>query len=86
MCQKIKEKRGEEPDCLACTPPLFPENEDAVRIYFLCQDQVRIAPMGGVIGLDHNAIHAAMELYGVSSPETFEKVLLLGREFNKRSK
>lgn len=81
MCEAIKAKKGRVPDCEACTPPLMPENFDAMRVFTVCQGQVLVAPMGGAYAMNHMAIHEAMRLYGVADPQDcFEKVLLLARE------
>lgn len=82
MCEKIHEQRGTPTPCEECLPPLFPENKDALRVFFVVQDQVIMAPMGGVVSLNHEAIHRAMGLYGVRDKRScFEKVLRLAREF-----
>jgi hypothetical protein len=58
----------------------LPENEDAAKIYMTVQDQY-IMGFNGPIGLDQNAIHKAMELYGIENrPNCFEKVVSLGRQ------
>ena len=66
MCAKIHGKRGEETPCDECTPPLLPENADAVVIWSIVQDQVILAPMGGPVAVNQLAIHEAMALYGVA--------------------
>ncbi len=82
MCAKIHGKRGEETPCDECTPPLLPENADAVTIWSIVQDQVILAPMGGPVAVNQLAIHEAMALYGVQDKrDCFKKVLLLSREF-----
>jgi len=55
------------------------ENEDAIRIFFLTQYQVIMGPRGPV-DINHLAVHAAMELYGIiDRRRCFEKVLKLSR-------
>jgi len=47
-----------------------------IKVYFLVRNQVRLAPMGDVIGLDYNAIKFVMDVYKISSKQDiFEKVL-----------
>jgi hypothetical protein len=59
----------------------MPENEDAVRVFQLCQDQLICAGMGAPISVNHLAVHEAMRLYDVTDKkDCFEKVLLLVRE------
>ena len=77
-CLEIHEKRGKEAACDTCTPPLYPENEDAVLVWSLCRNQLLLVPMGGTLDINHLAIHEAMKLYEVADPkQTFEKVLLI---------
>jgi len=55
------------------------ENEDAIRIFFLTQYQVIMGPRGPV-DINHLAVHAAMELYGIRyMRRCFEGVLKLAR-------
>lgn len=49
----------------------------------LVQDQVIVAPNGEIIGLDQNAIHNCMALYGCATPRVFEGVVALGRRFSR---
>lgn len=50
-------------------------------VFQAVQDQVILAPMGGVIGLNQMAVHEAMRLYGVKDRRRcFEKVMLLAQE------
>lgn len=80
MCEAIQSNKGRVPDCDACTPPLMPENEDAVMIFRICQDQLLCAGMGTPYGINQVAVHEAMRLYGVEDKKNcFEKVLLLAR-------
>lgn len=52
------------------------ENQDAMMIYRLCQNQLVMAPMGGPVDIDHKAVHEAMRLYGVNDRRgCFQKVL-----------
>lgn len=84
MCEHLFGKKGEPTPCLTCVPPLLPENRDAVRVFLLVQDQVMVAPSGDVLGLDQNAIHQCMRLYGCATPEVFESVVALGRRFIRK--
>ena len=56
---------GKEPNCDACIPMLFPENEEVAKVWFVVSDQVLVGGMGDVIGINNLAIHAAMDLYNV---------------------
>jgi len=47
-----------------------------IKVYFLVRSQVRLAPMGDIIGLDYNAIKFVMDMYKISSKQyVFEKIL-----------
>ena len=55
------------------------ENEEAVRVFFVVQDQYIMAE-GGPVAINHLAIHAAMDLYRVRNRiECFHKVLSLAQ-------
>lgn len=65
----------EEPPCDVCKPFLMPENEEAMFIYNKAANQVRVAGMGDIVGLDYNALKFIMDLYGIGNQrECFEKV------------
>ena len=57
-------------------------------MYSLCRNQVRVAPMGEVIGLDHGAVLGDIKLYHTDGDvkRIFEGVLMcynLEQEFSK---
>ena len=57
----------------------FPENEDALNIFFIVQTQF-ILGMNGPVDINHMAIHAAMDIYGIGNRKAcFEKVRRLAR-------
>jgi hypothetical protein len=74
----------QEPPCKTCRTVLKPENEDAARIFQIVRGQCRIRWNGErdvVVDLDHLAVWAAIDAYGVRDRVgTFEKVLRLFRE------
>jgi hypothetical protein len=41
---------------------LYAENQATVELFLACQTQWRVAPMGGVIGLDYPGVEALMRL------------------------
>jgi len=62
-------------------PEIYPENEDAEKIYFIVQDQY-ILGMGGPVAINQVAIHMAIDMYDIDDPVgTFEKVVTLCRYF-----
>ena len=82
VCRALMKEKGKEPNCADCVPKLLPENEEAAQIYFLVSDQLIIAGMSGaIIGINHLAIHKAMELYNIEDKRRcFEKVIKVFRE------
>jgi hypothetical protein len=67
-CEKLWADMGKSMPCEQnkCEKPiLMPENSEALAVYGLCQSQVLMAPMGGVIGIRTEAVKAAMDLIGV---------------------
>lgn len=81
VCEHYADRHEKPTLCEDCVPELWPEHRDAVRVFVAVQDQVIVAPDGSIVGLDQNAIHGAMSVYGCIRPEVFEKVVMLGREF-----
>ena len=60
-------------------PDIDPENIDAEQIYMAVQDQYIMGPAGPV-GISQEAIHKAMDLYGIEfRVDCFEKVVNLTR-------
>jgi hypothetical protein len=77
-------KKGDPLDCSICVPQLYPENEDAARIFKLVYDQVRISPTGKIIGLDMSIVLSVIEKFGVENIEDcIGKLRLLTKYFIK---
>jgi hypothetical protein len=77
----MHEEKGESPDCETCLPPLMPENNDALKVWNLCQDQYIMAPMGGPVAIKLSEIETAIRLVGPEDPgRTLGLVVQLGRE------
>ena len=52
-------------------------NMEVYGLYNLVRDQVRVAPMGGVIGLDHGAVLGVIKLYNTDGVKSiFEGILM----------
>jgi len=85
-CKTIYAKKNEDPPCNSCIEPLMDENVDAVKVYFLAQNQL-IVSMGQIIDLNVNAIKTIMDLYEVRDQRRcLEKVMELFNYFRKESK
>jgi hypothetical protein len=68
----------ETPPCESCRVDLRRENEDAARIFQMVRGQVVTAGNGQVIDINHMAVWAAIDAYGVRDRTgTFEKVCTL---------
>lgn len=80
-CVKIYEKDNEEPPCDGCYVKLDEGNTEAVNIYFLVRDQIRVAPMGEVVGLDYGTVLDVIKLYAIDGDvkKIFEDVLTCHR-------
>jgi len=72
---KLNDEDGTEPPCERCYVELNEANVEAWKIYSLCRNQIRVAPMGEVIGLDYGAVLNVIELYTDNVKKTFEQVL-----------
>lgn len=62
---------------------VWPEHEQAVTVFAALLTQWRMAPMGGVIGLDYSAIPPALEMMGIERagwPVLFEQVRVMENE------
>lgn len=44
---------------------MWPENEPALRCFLALQTQWRTGPLGGVLGLDYQGVHAALRMMKV---------------------
>lgn len=77
-------RKGEDPPCDGCLPPLNPENEDPIRVYSVTRDQLIFAGMSGTpIGINHMAVWKVMDEMGIEGDgrmEVFEKVLTLAQQ------
>jgi hypothetical protein len=78
------------PPCESCRVELKVENEDAARIFMIVRGQCRTRFNGKydvVVDLDHNAVWAAIDAYGVKDRTgTFEKVLNLFHQLLKEQR
>lgn len=66
---------------------VLPENWDAVRLFMRLQSQWKVAPMGGLIGLDYAAAEVVMRLLRIEDAagtfarlQTMEYACLSGDE------
>ena len=58
--------------------PVLPENWDACQLYLAVQTQWRTGSMGGLIGLDYNAVDVVLRRRHFSdSPVLFEQLQLM---------
>ena len=74
-CEKVHKDHGTLPDCVNCNKPiLLPENFDLIQVHSLCRNQLIVAPMGGVIGVDLQAIVTVADLLGID-----DKIFLIER-------
>ncbi len=61
---------------------LLPENQKVAEIFMLCRTQWRVAPLGGLLGLDMTGVKSTLELAGVPlSREDLDKLLLMEGQF-----
>jgi hypothetical protein len=62
-----------------CRPALFDENEDAITLYSIVQNQW-IMGSGGPVDINHIAVWEAIDRHPVRDGlETFKKILALSR-------
>ena len=81
-CEDIHEAKGTVPPCGTCTPPLMPENEEVVQVYNQIKNQVILAPMGGIIDINMNAVEIAVNRLNSPDPDTlYWSVVNLARHF-----
>lgn len=69
----------EQPPCDTCRVDPVKENEEALRVFFMVQDQY-IMSEGGPVAINHLAIHEAMRLLKIKDRlKCFNKVCKLSR-------
>jgi len=75
------ETRDKQPPCDTCRPVIHPDNVEAIEIYGVVRNQLRVSGMGTPIDLDFAAVEFIMDLYEVEDKkECFEKVHRLAIE------
>jgi len=83
----LYEERDMEPPCERCYVELDEENKEVMDLYLKVRNQVRLSPMGDIIGLDYNALNFIMDIYGIENKrDMFEKMLVcfaIDRELSK---
>jgi hypothetical protein len=94
QCREMWAERNErgisgEPPCDQCRVECLPANVDAQNIFRIVRGQLIMGGMGGVVDINHIAIHEAMRLYRVKDrKKCFEKVLILAgwwiKKLNKK--
>lgn len=67
-------RRGREPDCESCMPPLSPQNEETIEVYQYVKDQVITAGMGQPIAVNLMAVEFVMRMLGIP-PERQRRVM-----------
>lgn len=74
----MHDEQGKEAPCDNCYVGLDEENIEVWSIYSLVRSQVKVAPMGEIIGLDYAAVLGVIELYvaGNEIKRIFESVLM----------
>jgi hypothetical protein len=78
--KSLSSKKGKEPPCEKCKPELIKENEEALKIYVICQNQVLMSGFGDIVDLNYNALEFIMSLYNVKNKrECFEKIIKIFR-------
>lgn len=86
-CRAICVETGREPKCRECLPELKPANVDAIKMWGIVRDQVIVAPMGGVVDLNHLAVWKDLEKYKVHDElKCFEKLRALHAHFQKKAR
>lgn len=67
-----------EPPCEQCFVLLDESNVENWNIYLLVQNQIKVAPMGEIIGLDYAAVLNVIKLYVAADKvkKTFESILV----------
>ena len=78
-------KGSEENNYVPCRVDPYPENEDALRVWFGVRHQFRMG-MNGPIDIDHLAVDAAMKRENVHGKKCFEKIIKLSQWYIARSR
>ena len=74
----------EQPPCSECRTDPFPENKDALKIFFIVRYQF-IMGSNGPIDINHLAIDSAIEREGIRDRrDCFSRMLILGRWWLER--
>ena len=69
----------QDPPCDTCRPVMLDENEDAITLYSIVQNQWIMGP-GGPVEINHLAVWSAIDRYGVKDGVgAFQKILALSR-------
>ena len=77
-CRRIHKKRGSEPPCNTCMPPLFSENWAAYQVFRECSLQY-IYSFSGPVDVDLQSVQAVMDHMGIHDDTTFFQVVDLMR-------
>ncbi|MDD9875788.1 MAG: DUF1799 domain-containing protein [Gammaproteobacteria bacterium] len=63
---------------------VWPENKPTVELFLACATQWRIASMGGVIGLDYQAVSVVAKARGIALAEVFDSLVIMEGEAARR--
>jgi hypothetical protein len=81
-CREIHAGKGKDAPCETCIPKLNEDNEDALLVYSLCQNQVIMCMDGSPIDINIVAVERVMAIYGIEDQrDCLEKVLMVFRHF-----
>jgi hypothetical protein len=68
-----------EPPCDTCRPITMPENEAAIMLYSIVQNQWIMGP-GGPVDINHLPVWEVIDRHRISDPTgTFRKIIVLSR-------
>jgi len=80
----MKSASGKRTPCDDCFPEILPDNKDAVFIYLKGGNQVIVAGMGDIIGLNYLAFREMMDAYKIQNQnDCWEKVQIIFREIRE---
>jgi hypothetical protein len=83
VCEHFADRESRPTPCRECLPELMLENSDVWRIYAMVSGQLIIGA-AGPLGINHNAIHKAMELYEIENKrDCFERVCAISEHMLK---